>query len=280
MSLAKGKEISGRIIFSSSASGKWDLWIVDPKSGSINPLTDTDQYENSPSVSPNGSEIAYVDERRRLWVMQANGSNRHEIPIPKGIYAQPSWSPNGNEIAFVRYEVIPEDQSEIWVIRRREGNWVDLERITDFPPMRLYPSYSPDGSQMAYTEFRRDKLLGAVEEIGIMDLTSRKLKLITDDAADSFGPVWSPAGDWIAYTSNKSGNYDIWIMSVKDRKHHQLTRDTAYDGEPAWAPDGNELAFVSTRTGSREIWLVSMTGDHERQLTRMGNGCKDPFWVK
>ena len=127
----------------------------------------------------------------------------------------------------MKYTVTPSDESEIWIVRRKKNEWTDLERISTFPPMRLYPAFSPDGTKLAYTQFRRDKVLDVVEEIGILDLSERKFKLITEDGADSFKPAWSPEGKQTAYTSNKGRNYDIWFLSLGDGKERQLTRHAA-----------------------------------------------------
>jgi TolB protein len=270
----------GRIIFSSVASGNWELWSVDPDGTDIRQITDTPQDEHSPAVSPDGKEILYVDNQRKLWIMNFDGSHRREVPLPRGIYAQPAWAPDGKAIAFVKYIVIPSDASEIWVMERKDGEWGEAQRITAYPPMRLHPSYSPDGAKIAYAQFKRDKLLGAVEDIGILSLNDMKFVKLTADNVDSFKPVWSPTGDRIAYTSNKSGNYDIWVVSLKDNRHTQLTTDPSYDGDPTWSPDGSEIAFISTRSGSKEIWSISATGDNLRQVTATGKTSKDPFWIK
>jgi len=271
---------TGRIIFSSNASGNWDLWSVMPDGKGLRNITVSPENEHSPAVSPDGNEVLYVNAKRGISIMDSDGKNRRELPLPKGIYAQPVWSPDGAGIAFVKYKVVPSDESEIWTMRRRNGKWTDIERLTQFPPMRLYPAFSPNGKLLAYTEFRRDPVKGVVEEIGVMDLGKKTYRKITDAGTDSFRPVWSPDGRKIAYTSSKSGNYDVWVLSPDDGSEIQLTRNASYDGEPAWSPDGNEIAFVSADGAAREIWITSATGDRLRQVTRTGMSCKDPVWVR
>lgn len=268
----------GLIIFSSVSSGKWDLRSIRPDGTGLRQITDSPEDEQSPAVSPDGKEILYVADRT-LWIIRSNGTSKKALPLPVGIYAQPAWAPDGLGAAFVKYKVLPADQSEIWLIKRRDNRWGEPARISIHPPMRLYPAFSPDGSSLAYAEFTRDKLLGVVEEIGILDLGEKTFKKITDDGADSFDPAWSPTGDRIAYTSNKNGNYDIWVKDLKSGKQSRLTRNRAYDGEPAWSPDGSKIAFISSRSGNREIWIVSAKGESPIQVTKMGTTCKGAFWV-
>ncbi len=272
---------SGDIVFSSNASGGWNLWSVRPDGADAKQLAKNKTGEHFPAISPDKTEILYVDSKRSLRCMKADGSDNKKVPLPKGIYGHPCWAPDGKKFAFVKYRVNPSDQSEIWTIKREnDGIWQQPERITQFPPMRIFPSFSPDGLKLAYAEFHRDKQRGAVEEIGILHLDTKKQIPVTTDGADSFHPVWSPSGDQIVYVSNKSGNYDLWVYSFKADSHKQLTWNVAYDGEPTWSPDGTEIAFVSTRSNTKELWIISSNGHHLRQVTRMEKVCKNPVWVK
>jgi TolB protein len=272
--------LQGKIVFSSLTPDGWRIRSVEADGKNLRQMATGPGEEHFPAVSPDGKEILFIGAGRMIWIMNADGSNRRQLPLPKGIYAQPVWAPGGQEIAFVKYTVTPSDQSEIWTMKRQGEKWRDAERLSAYPPMRIYPSYSPDGSKLAYTEFKRDQRLGAVEEIGIFDIDQKRFKAVTADLTDSFKPVWSPTGEEIAFTSNKGGNYDIWVISVKNGKQRQVTTDPAYDGEPAWSPDGREMVFISTRNGSKEIWVMSATGEHPRQATKLGKGCKDPFWAR
>lgn len=272
--------VPGNIVFSSNISDKWDLWVVQPDGKGLRQITHTLEDELSASVSPDRNHILYADSKRTLQIMGTDGKNPGIIPLPPGIFAHPTWRPDGKEIMFVKYTVLPSDQGELWRMERHESGWKEPVRFSLFPPMKTYPCYSPDGLQLVYAEFRRDTILGVVEEIGIVNLAEKQFHLITSDQADAYQPVWSPKGHKIAYVSNKTGNYDIWIYDLEEKKHHPLTMDPAFDGDPAWSADGEEIAFVSARTGSREIWIISLIGDRLRQITHMGKTCSHPFWVK
>ena len=63
-------------------------------------------------------------------------------------------------------------------------------------------------------------------------------------------PALSPDGGLIAYSSDESGNADIWIVDVRGGNAIRLTDDPASDTDPAWFPDGSALAFTSDRGGS------------------------------
>jgi TolB protein len=270
----------GIIIFSSAKAGGWDLWSIRPDGTGLKRITSTPGAEHSPAVSPDGTEIAYIADRT-VHIMRSDGNGDIRLPLPVGIYAQPDWMPSGEGVAFVRQTVMPTDATEIWVVEKGVEGWESSpKRIAKGAPMKLTPRYSPSGEQMAYVEFTRDNFLGAVEEIGIMDIKEGTFKLLTAHRADSLEPAWSPSGDRIAYASNRSGNYDLWVMKSDGTDQVRLTKSNAFDSEPAWSSDGTELAFISTRSGTKEIWVISSQGTDPRQVTKIGKGCKDPVWVE
>ena len=73
-------------------------------------------------------------------------------------------------------------------------------------------------------------------------------------------PDWSPDGRWIAYSSDQSGNNDIWIQPVDAGEAIQITDDPASDRVPRWSPDGTKLLFVSNRSGAVHLWTISSSG--------------------
>ena len=87
------------------------------------------------------------------------------------------------------------------------------------------------------------------------------------------GPVWSPDGQFIAYSSNPQGpdqNFDIWVQAVAGGDPIRLTSSAATDWQPDWSPDGkNLIVFRSEREGGG-LFLVSAFTGPERKLTGFG----------
>jgi TolB protein len=79
---------------------------------------------------------------------------------------------------------------------------------------------------------------------------------ITWDPALDMSPSWAPDGNAIVFTSDRSGNEDIWIWSFEDSRFTQLTFYSGKDYDPAWSPDGQWIAFSSDRSGSSDIWII------------------------
>ena len=95
-----------------------------------------------------------------------------------------------------------------------------------------------------------------------------KGRQVTSDDAWQGEPALSPDGSSIAYTSDVSGNRDIYIVGVQGGVQTRLTSDPAADYGPAWFPDGTALAFVSERGGEAGIWKIDRLGGGATPLLR------------
>jgi len=64
----------------------------------------------------------------------------------------------------------------------------------------------------------------------------------------------------IVFTSDRSGNWDIFITQPDGSGLTQLTDDAKVDADPDWSPDGRLIAFRSRRDGSSDIFVMSSDG--------------------
>ena len=89
-------------------------------------------------------------------------------------------------------------------------------------------------------------------------------------------PSFSPDGEWMAFSSDRSGNLDIWAMSSKTGAIHPVTHDAAQDWDPCFSRDGKTLAWSSNRGGHFEIWAAAADGSGARQVTQDGGDAENP----
>ena len=81
----------------------------------------------------------------------------------------------------------------------------------------------------------------------------------------------------MAFSSDRSGNYDIWTLDLETGDVRQVTDDPANDFAPAWSPDGREIAFVSSRASSTGVLAAEPDGT-ERQVARFAGAVNAPAW--
>lgn len=97
----------------------------------------------------------------------------------------------------------------------------------------------------------------------------RKLWQLTFEPGLETDPSWSPDGRFVAYSSEQSGNFDIWVRSVGEGNSVQVTSSPAHDWQPNWSPDGLSLIYRSEREGGG-LFVVPALGGSERKLCSFG----------
>ena len=129
--------------------------------------------------------------------------------------------------------------------------------LTDHPEQDFIPSWSPDGTKIAFTSYRTGS-----EEIWVMDSKGANLKQLTNNTYGDWSPAFSPNGRQIAFTSDRSGLNQIWLMNVDGSNPQALTSfpvdSSIWNRDPSWSPDGSKIIFTSNRSGKDENWLMDI----------------------
>ncbi len=164
---------------------------------------------------------------------------------------------------------------DIYVISADGG---EPKRLTDDPASDVFPSWSPDGQQIA---FMRSRLRSS--EIYVMDadggnqrsLIGGRVELTNNLTPKGGYASWSPDGARIVFTSRESGNPEIHVIDVDGNNERNLTDNPAGDILPEWSPDGMRILFGSNRDGNFEIYVMDADGGNQNNLTR--NAASDSF---
>ena len=193
--------------------------------------------------------------------------------------ASPSLSQNGLSLIYVRFNREAADDTDLAIF--------DLERNThtpfiDQPGPQLFPDWSPDGKQIVYTSGHCGMECGRViQELWIAEVNGKSARQLLMTNSHCTHPIWSRDGKRIAFSSDMSGNFDIWVVTVEDGHLEQITSDLHLDTSPAWSPDGTKMAFISGRTGRLKIWIKNLTTGQLTMLSPFKDKdveCRDVTW--
>ena len=98
---------------------------------------------------------------------------------------------------------------------------------------------------------------------------------LTGGSSSDRQPVYDPAGEWVAFSSNRGGNLDLWAISRSTGAVRRITDDPADDYDPSFTPNG-KLLWSTNRTGNFEVWMAESDGTAARQVTHDGVDAENP----
>ena len=140
-------------------------------------------------------------------------------------------------------------------------------RLTNHPASDTTPTWSPTGTQIAFTSDRSGR-----PQLWVMDSEGLNVRRLTFNDSWADRATWSPAPyNEIAYAAQSGPGFDIKIYEVATGQSHVLTDGAGSNESPTFSPNGRHLAFTSTRAGKVQIFTIARDGKGLRQITRSGN---------
>ena len=163
----------------------------------------------------------------------------------------PSLSPDCRTLAFAS------NRSGYWDLYLLDLPGGETTQLTNTKDYDAAPSWSPDGRFLAYETYVRNL------EIAIRPVfeDDAEAVLLADPTAADFSPAWSPAGDQLAFVSNRSGEDEIWIADLLENGEVQYTNASqsplSRESHPVWSQDGESLAWSSVQNGEHRLMVTS-----------------------
>ena len=181
-----------------------------------------------------------------------------------------------DKIVFASYFREEDGNVEIYIMNIDGSEQVNL---TNNSANDDYPSFSPDGSKIAFTSDRDGNL-----EIYTMNVDGSDQVRLTNNPANDEWPCFSSDGAKITFNSNRDGNWEIYIMNIDGSEQVRLTNNqtdannpaSANDWVPSFSPDGSKIAFLSGRDKNDEIYIMNIDGSEQIRLTNNPANDRNP----
>jgi Tol biopolymer transport system component len=110
------------------------------------------------------------------------------------------------------------------------------------------PAISPDGTKIAFS-YRGD--------LWVVPAEGGEARPVTSHVAHERAPAWSPDGLWLAFASDRHGNYDVFLVPAAGGPEERLTFHSAHDLPACFGADGLSVLFTSARQDAPEAALPS-----------------------
>jgi TolB protein len=183
-----------RVVFASNRNAYWDLYTLNLADGAIARITDTPEYDGSPSWSPDGQWITYetlVGDQMAINILSTvNLGQTIQLTTDSAFDQNPVWSPLGRQIAFVSNR---SGENEIWLAnldKPDEGRFVNVSQAPNSAD--THPAWSPDGSKLAWAS----RVSGQPDSILVWD--SNRPDQPPRRVGSGDWPAWSASGSEIA----------------------------------------------------------------------------------
>jgi len=266
-----------RIVFVDESGPKSNrvkrLAIMDQDGYNVRALTDGRDLVLTPRFSPTSNDITYMTyggASPRVVLMNIDTRQREIVgDFPRMSFA-PRFSPDGQRIIM---SLLSDDgsNSNIFELDLRSSR---LSQLTNVPAINTAPSYSPDGTQVAFESDR-----GGGQQIYVMGIGGSGQTRISFGDGRYSTPVWSPDGKYIAFTKQHAGKFAIGVMRPDGSGERILTEGFHNEG-PTWAPNSRVLMFFRESQGENggpQLFSVDITGYNEQQVPTPGFS-SDPAW--
>ncbi len=152
--------------------------------------------------------------------------------------------------------------------------------LTNHPARDGDPSFSPDGTKIAFESFR-----SGGSELWVMNADGTGLTQLTfNGPPEDRGSSWTPDGSRIVYHTLEfpagagHSSFEIMIINADGTGKTRLTNNTFQDSLPSVSPDGTKIAFFSTRDGDGEIYVMNIDGSNVTRLTNSPGEDAHPMW--
>ncbi|MEO5568001.1 MAG: S9 family peptidase [Gemmatimonadaceae bacterium] len=268
------------------------IWVHDLAAGRSLQLTNSPRGESNPRFLPDG-RVAFTSNRdtRSAWyVISPNGGEAVKLvdggdSVPTG----GSFSRDGKRLTYTEQTTRADKKEWDERVKRKDDGYYAEQKLT-YTHVWVYdldaktkkqittgttdnngPAFSPDASWIAFSSNRSGKTARDANHSNNSDLflvptAGGEPRQLTTNAGPDNGPVWSPDGSMIAYSSSDRVNSsadqsDVKVIAVAGGAPRNLTADVDFSvGNIEWSKDGRFIYFTTTEGLGSKLYKVAATG--------------------
>ena len=152
-----------------------------------------------------------------------------------------------------------------YTLRVADADGEGWQSALNSPDPIISPAWSPDGRQLAYVSFEKQKAVVVTQ-----DTSTGARRDIANFKGSNSAPAWSPDGQTLAVTLSRDNGSQLYLIDRNGGNVRRITNSGAIDTEPAFSPDGRSIYFVSDRGGSPQIYRTAASGGGNAERVTFG----------
>jgi Tol biopolymer transport system component len=234
---------TGTLVYATgTGQGKWEpVWVThDGKTQAVDPDWPSG-YVGTPALSPDGKSLAVArsatTEYLNIWIKRLDGGPSVKLTLDGKRNVDPEWTPDGRSLTFSSDRAA--GAFYLWT-KRADGS---AQPVLQFRGRRnVYrPRWSRDGKWLVFQTDPTQS--GAGDILGIRPgIDSAPVALVATGFTE-VSPALSPDGRWLAYTSNETGDYEVYVVPFPNTGAAKWAISTSGGIEPLWSHRGSELFY-------------------------------------
>ncbi len=255
------------------------IYAIASTGGAPQPIASTNGAF-APRWSPDGTRVAYAAGNPRfvfgtthlgnaapasIWVAQVKDRRVTRVVPDSSLNVSPAWTPDGRAILFVSDRGGRRDVYRLGIRQSGESDGIAQRVTTGIDAHTI--DISRDGKRLVYSAYTPNAHLWSLPVPESGPVSAYGGAQLTFDREAIEGIALSHDGRWLAFDSDRSGNFDVWKIPAAGGTPVQLTTDPTGDHVQSWSPNGAELVFHSFRTGNRDVFVMSPDGTSTSRVT-------------
>lgn len=233
------------------------------------------EYNNDPTFSPDGKQIAFTslrDGNFDIYTFDTDSLQTLRLTRDPAFDYQPSWSPNGKHLVFISNRTGAPD------IHKINADGGGIVNLTQSEASEGMPAWSPRGDMISFVRSVNGKL-----EIHVMNSDGNGQMQLDNSPVFNEYPAWSPQGDKIAYVNYPDPDVEISrIYTIDtDGQNKQLLFEALGGAiqKVNWSPNGKKMLFVYHDSGIQEIRILDVITREVSSIDLIVVGLDNAAWA-
>ena len=260
----------GEIAYLQLTGDYWQVWTMMADGSSPTQRTDTSVDKTHVDWRPGTHQLLYETMEREIFLLDLEaGETQRVLEDKEATFAR--WSDDGERLVFL----VPSGASSSLAVRTARPDGSEAKSLCrDAHPLAA-PVFA-SGSVVLHSVATPQPDRSRGFTFHLVDDASHE-PVAGESELMKFGPDISRSGQ-IAYSSLRSGFYEIWAMELDGGTPHQVTALEAFAGNPRWSPDGSSIVFDVESDAGMQVARVSADGNDIAVLTDESVRARHPAW--